>query len=259
MKNSPALLFLLVPLILVSRLQEPHPDGLVMKHGGIVRGDTTKSEIYLLFTGHEFHDGGEHILHVLEKHRINASFFFTGDFYRDPAKSRLINAAIDAGHYLGPHSDRHLLYCAWENRDSTLVTRKEFVDDMLSNFDAMAAFGIDRDVAQFFMPPFEWYNDSISAWATGMDLILVNFTPGTYSNMDYTTPDLPHYRSSSDIYNRIIAYENESSCGLNGFLLLLHAGTDPARKDKFYFRLDELLHELIRKGYGFKRLDKIFR
>jgi hypothetical protein len=35
----------------------------------------------LVFTGHEFAEGGNFIANALAKEKINASFFFTGDFF----------------------------------------------------------------------------------------------------------------------------------------------------------------------------------
>jgi endoglucanase len=46
--------------------------------------------------------------------------------------------------------------------------------------------------ASIFMPPFEWYNDSIAFWSRQYGLQLVNFTPGTSSNQDWTYPGLGH-------------------------------------------------------------------
>ena len=69
------------------------------------------------------------------------------------------------------------------------------------------------------MPPYEWDNDSIAAWTKEMQLQLINFTPGTKSNADYTTPDLKNYKSSDEIYTSITALETKQ--GLNGFILLL--------------------------------------
>jgi hypothetical protein len=40
--------------------------------------------------------------------------------------------------------------------------------------------------------------------------------------------------------------------GLNGFYLLLHIGTHPDRNDKFYYRLEELIGELRKRGYRFE-------
>lgn len=229
---------------------------LVLQAGGIIRTDRTKKEIHLVFTGHEFADGGETIRSVLKKHSIKASFFFTGDFYRNKEFSPLISSLKEDGHYLGAHSDKHLLYCAWEKRDSLLVTKEAFHQDVLRNYKEMERFGVKQVNAKYFMPAFEWYSDSISSWAKELGLVLVNFTPGTYSNADWTYPELGgQYVSSDSIYARILRYEATKAAGLNGFLLLTHIGTDGRRRDKFYLRLDQLITALKQKGYRFTLLN----
>ena len=95
-----------------------------LDHGAIIRGNTTKKQIALVFTADEFADGGKIILSTLQKQKIKASFFFTGRFYRNPKFQPLIRQAKQQGHYLGPHSDQHLLYCDWAKRDSLLITKK---------------------------------------------------------------------------------------------------------------------------------------
>jgi peptidoglycan/xylan/chitin deacetylase (PgdA/CDA1 family) len=191
---------------------------------------------------------------VLRRHAIPASFFFTGDFYRDLAQSALIHALRADGHYLGAHSDRHLLYAAWENRDSLLVSREEFRQDLADNYRALEAFDIRREDAPVFLPPYEWYNDSIAVWTRAEGLTLINYTPGTSSHADYTTPLMgARYLSTDSIFARILRYEQLAPAGLNGFILLLHIGTHSDRTDKFYHRLDELLSVLKGRGYGFMR------
>ncbi len=223
-----------------------------LDHGGIVRTDRARKDICLVFTGHEFADGGDTIVSVLRRHKIRASFFFTGDFYRNPAHRALIRTLKKAGQYLGAHSDKHLLYCAWENRDSTLVTKTEFLADIKGNYAAMEKHGISVKDAPFFLPAYEWYNDTVAVWAKELGLTLINFTPGTSSNADYTTPDMgKQYRASDEIYERILHYEGDHKDGLNGFILLTHIGTDPRRTDKFYLKLDALVTELVARGYRF--------
>ncbi len=186
---------------------------------------------------------------------VRGTFFLTGDFYRKfPAIARGLQKE---GHYLGPHSDRHLLYADWLKRDSTLVTRMDFEKDLRDNYLAMEKEGVKNDMPQYFMPPYEWYNREISDWAGAMGVKLVNFTPGTTSNADYTTPEMKNYLSSETIYRHIMAYEERE--GLNGFLLLMHIGTDPERTDKLYNRLDELIKTLQRRGYQFVRIDELLK
>jgi peptidoglycan/xylan/chitin deacetylase (PgdA/CDA1 family) len=224
-------------------------------HGAIVRGDTTMKEIALVFTGHEFADGGDDIRSILSKAGIKASFFFTGDFYRNPEFRLLVGSLKSDGHYLGAHSDKHLLYCDWNNRDSLLVSKDEFTRDLRTNYEAMRQHGIGNP--PYFLPPYEWHNDSISAWTRTMDLQLVNMTHGTLSHADYTTPDLPSYRSNDVIYSSIVDYEQRADSGLNGFILLSHIGTSSLRTEKFHSRLTELLVQLNERGYSFKRIDQL--
>lgn len=224
-------------------------------HGGIERGDATQKIIHLAFTGDEYNDGGLHIKQVLERHDLKAHFFFTGNFYRIEAHHSTIKGLVEDGHYVGAHSDKHLLYCTWENRDSLLVTKKEFTKDLLDNYSEMVKFGIERKDAPLFMPPYEWYNDSISSWTKELGFQLINFTPGTGSNADYTTPDMESkYWSSEKIYNRILTYEQTTASGLNGFILLIHIGTHPDRTDKFYNHLEEVIVELKNRAYSFSLL-----
>ncbi|MEA1897755.1 MAG: polysaccharide deacetylase family protein [Bacteroidota bacterium] len=245
-----------------TRTAEPGTEGNPYLHfefnsGAIVRGDTCQKKLAMVFTGDEFADGGEHILSVLKRQQIYGSFFLTGNFYKNPGLENLIRSLISEDHYLGAHSDKHLLYCDWGNRDSLLLTRKEFVHDLENNYAVMKQFGILKKNSLYFLPPYEWYNDTISLWTISLGLQLINFTHGTLSHADYTTPDMPSYISSELIYQSIIDFETESTIGLNGFILLSHIGTAPERDDKFYYRLEDLIKELKTRGYQFQRIDEL--
>ena len=151
-----------------------------------------------------------------------------------------------------------MLYCDWEKRDSLLVTHEQFTDDLENAYKELRRWGIEKPVAHYFLPPYEWYNDSISKWTNEMDLQLVDFTPGTRSNADYTYPEMGNkYLSSDVIMNSILTYEIKSANGLNGFILLIHIGTDPRRTDKFYKHLPALIKELKKRGYQFERIDEL--
>jgi peptidoglycan/xylan/chitin deacetylase (PgdA/CDA1 family) len=139
------------------------------------------------------------------------------------------------------------------------VTKEEFVNDLHDNLDVMHASGIDTSKTKFFLPPYEWYNDSIAAWTKESGLKLINYTPGTLSHADYTTPADKNYRSSDVIYNSIVDHENRAPSGLNGFILLMHVGTDPKRTDKLYRKLPGLISYLRSKGYHFQSIEKMLQ
>ena len=221
------------------------------RNQAITRMDSTRKTIYLLFTGHEFADGGLLIRNALKEAGVKASFFFTGDFYRNQQPGIIKLLQYD-GHFLGPHSDKHLLYNDWNKRDSTLLSRADFDKDLHNNLSAMAALGIDTGAVNYFLPAYEWYNDSIVHWTSANGLQLINYTPGTLSHADYTSDNDKNFRDNETIYQSIISQEKKT--GLNGFLLLMHIGAGAGRSKGFYHRLPELIKYLKQRGYTFSRL-----
>jgi len=117
---------------------KPLPDHKIYNLGANIRGDSTRKKIYLVFTGDEYADGGETISKVLAQAKVKASFFLTGNFYRNPNFQSLIKQLKNGGHYLGPHSDQHLLYCDWNKCDSLLVTKTAFETDLKNNYKAIS-------------------------------------------------------------------------------------------------------------------------
>lgn len=221
----------------------------VYDRGGIVRTNPAEKTITLVFTAHEDADGANRVVGILDKYGISANFFFTGHLFEN--NPNLIRRIRQRGDYIGSHSYGHLQYIDWQRPDSMLVTKDEFTADLRKSYEVMSRYGITPGEAPYFMPPFEEYNESIASWAKQMGLQLVNYTPGTGSGMDYTTPDLAYYRPSKAIYDNIMKEERKN--GLNGHILLLHLGTSAARTDKFYDKyLDLTVKELLDKGYSFR-------
>lgn len=249
----------LIYLLAAKEAENKKQTNFTYSHGAIIRGDSTIKRLALVFTGDEFADGGNFIAQTLQQQRVKASFFFTGRFCSNPAFKNIIQQLKMYGHYMGPHSNEHLLYCDWDKRDSLLVTRGDFSNDLLVNLDIMHAAGVNTFQTKYFIPPYEWYNDSIVAWTKDLGLQLVNFTPGTLSNADYTTPGMKNYRGSDVIYNSILNYEQTKPSGLNGFILLLHIGTAAERADKFNKRLSGLIKYLKARGYQFQTIDRLLK
>jgi len=131
-----------------------------------------------------------------------------------------------------------------------LVDFKTFKTDLKNNFAELEKFGIQKENARYFMPPYECYNRQIVDWSRNLGLDVINFTPGTGINADYTTPEMKNYKSSEVIFTNLLNFENKE--GLNGAILLIHPGTEKTRTDKFYLKLDELIENMTKKGYQFK-------
>jgi len=231
---------------------------LTYSHGGIVRGDSAKKEIALVFTADEFGDGLSSIIKTLHHKNIKGSFFFTGRFYRNKKFQPYIQQLYNDGHYLGPHSDGHVLYNDWNKRDSLLITHDAFNADMQNNLNTMQLQHITVHHPQYYIPPYEWWNDTIAAWSTELDLTLLCFTPGIRTNADYTYPEMgASYKSSEWILQLLKEQQQKNANAFNGAVILIHAGTDAERKDKLYNRLSELIEWLRLEGYTFKKIDEL--
>ena len=235
----------------------PTKQNIIWSHGAMIRGDSTKKEIALVFTADEFGEGLPVIAKTLKQQDISGSFFFTGRFYKDPKNTANIKILDENFYYLGAHSNDHLLYCDWNKRDSTLISRGTFVHDFNLNELTMEQLDVYDPERRLFIPPYEWWNDDIAKWCNEIGLSLFNLTPGSATNADYTYPEMGKaYKSSEQLLDHIKQLSKKPN-GLNGYILLIHAGTDPRRTDKLYNRLNEMIEDLKKDGYRFKRINDL--
>jgi len=220
-----------------------------------VRGPTTDRRLALVFTGHQFAESAPVILDALAARGWHGSFFLTGDFLKKTAFRPMVERMVREGHFLGPHSDQHLLYCAWTPRKERLISRSAFEQDLHANLTKLARF--QRPPPRYFLPPYEHADQAIADWSAEAGLTLVNFTPGTRSSADYTEDNAGNFVTSQAIFDSILEREASDPHGLSGYLLLLHLGAGPGRTDKFANRLPELLTILQRRGYASVRIDEL--
>ena len=231
--------------------------GYTVEHGGITRGDSGRREVALVFTADEFFEGMPSIRKTLRRERVKGAFFLTGRLYRNSEAQTMIRRLFRDGHYMGPHSDMHLLYNDWGRRDSLLVTRDSMMSDLEANYRSMEALGISHRT-RLFIPPYEWWSREVAEWCFASGIQVVNFTAGTRSNADYTYPEIgTSYLSSERILLHLDALAGSGR--LQGAIVLVHAGTDPRRKDKLYDRLGDWIRRTKALGYSFKRLDELIR
>ncbi|MGD9633379.1 MAG: polysaccharide deacetylase family protein, partial [Pirellulales bacterium] len=245
-----------VSLLLLLHVWEPQAAVVREPHGAIIRGDTSKKQLALVFTGDSYANGATPILDVLRERGVKAGFFLTGNFLRNPEFRPAIERMRDEGHYIGPHSDSHPLYCDWTVRDKSLVSRQAFTEDLNANLAALRTVGALAATEQpLFIPPYEWYNREQAAWCKELGVKLINFTPGSGSNRDYAPEGDRAFVSSTRLRDDILAYEQRDEHGLNGFILLLHVGAQ--REDLFHTQLGSLCDELRDRGYEFVRVDRL--
>lgn len=221
--------------------------------GCAVRINPARPQVHLIFSADSMFEGGDYALGILDSAGVKGSFFFTGNFLRDSANSAIVRRVVDAGHYVGPHSDGHILLADWDSERTTLVDADSMLADLRANYSELARFGVMQHDALYVLPPFEWCNATHSAAMRQAGFIPVNLTPGIETYRDYTTPDMAEYRSSDSMLRQLWRYESENT--LNGTLIIVHLGTQDARTDKLYSHLPEILDSLAARGYAMERVD----
>ncbi|QDU33615.1 Peptidoglycan-N-acetylmuramic acid deacetylase PdaA precursor [Poriferisphaera corsica] len=239
-------------------MQEAHKAKLTYFEGAVVRGPKDEKVMSFVFTGGSFGEGMPYILETLKKHGIKGAFFFTGDFLENESFKPYVKEAYEAGHYVGPHSYGHPLYCDWGDRSKTLISRADFEADFEKNLRLIEdEYGIGRGELKWWIPPYEHYNTEVAGWATALGYPMFNLTNGTLTHADYTEATAKNYRDSETIWNSVFEYEAKHEDGLNGWVMLIHAGAGDGRPDKFFLKFDALINELKTRGYSFVRADEL--
>jgi endoglucanase len=67
------------------------------------------------------------------------------------------------------------------------------------------------------------------------------------------------YRSTEGILQWLKEAVQANSHQWNSTMMLVHAGTNPRRKDKLYHRLAEIIQYLRQKGFLFRRIDDLIQ
>ncbi|MDR2358168.1 MAG: glycoside hydrolase family 9 protein [Prevotellaceae bacterium] len=252
MDGTASLSFYLSAMEKAGKLQRGTANIVTDRWGATVKINTGRKTVHLVFPADSAFEGAEAVLKTLAKHRIKASFFLTGNCLKTKKYERVIKEIIRKGHYVGGHSDAHLLYASWDGGRPSLVTADSLTRDFRRNMAALEKFGIEVAQLRYFLPPYEHYNAGQVRLIAALGQSVINYTPGVRTAADYTTPDMPNYASSRELIDWLFAFEEEH--GLNGGILLIHPGTHESRTDKLYLHLDEIIGKLRKKGYSFERL-----
>lgn len=221
------------------------------RFGATVKVDTTDRTVYLVFSADSLFEGAPEALNTLDSLGVKASFFFTGNFLERPENRLIVERVIKSGHYVGPHSGRHILLSDWDANRTPLVTPDSMMTDFRLNYRLLNDFGIKASDAGTVLPPFEWCGKIHTERLRKEGLVPINITPGVNTYRDYTVPGMAEYHTSEDMYNQLFDYESKH--GLNGYIIIFHLGTQDLRTDKLYHRLPLILTRLRSLGYKFGR------
>ena len=226
---------------------------------GIVRRvNPDEKNVYLVFTAHfsendngyfENFDGVVPVLNTLKEKEVKGSFFPTGVCFAQPQYEEPIHRIIDEGHYLSAHSYAHLVLC--ENGE-TLVSADSLAKDFARMEAQLARYGLEKTQYYWMIPPYETCNTESRENIEALGYKLLNPSEGPIFGFDWTTPDMPSYKTIDQMLARL--WELEETEGLNGLILLILAMNYPEKQDfeRPYNHLGEIIDTLKARGYGFR-------
>jgi len=256
--------FLLVALFMTitgCNQPKPQPELVLDQYGVAHKINPQEKFVYLIFTGHfstndngwfENFDGAAEVLQTMAEHDVKGSFFPTGICFTVDRYQQVMRDIIDQGHYLSSHSYHHLLLCAYEDRNQTLVTLDSIANDNALMEHQLQRFGLSKEEYQWLVPPYEYYNHFSADAYRSLGYKLANPTEGLVTSMDWMGPEHPEYHSAEQLVNNIWEFEKEHT--LNGAIILIHAMVYPDREDadRPYKHLGAIIERLKELGYGFK-------
>lgn len=249
------LIYILCVAVWLAMMAKARPDNHDVTnddHGVGIRLNDGGRNVYFVFSADSAFEGAGYALDAMLQRGCKGSFFLTGRFLRDTANHDVVERIISEGHYLGPHSDQHLLLAEWDDARTPLVAVDSLISDTRANLAALAHSGVDTAGVNWYMPPYEWASACHAHTVRSMGMTPIAPTPGILTYRDYTTPDMDQYFTSDSIHRQLLDFE--ATHGLSGAIVIVHLGTHPLRKDKFYNRFPQLLDTLSARGYTMERL-----
>lgn len=203
--------------------------GIIVKHGAIFLGDTSKKELYLTFdNGYENGYTGQ-ILNTLQKKQVSAIFFVTGHYVKD--QPELLKRMADEGHLIGNHS--------WSHPDMTQVSN-ERIKEELEKVHTEVAHSTKQKELHYLRPPRGIFSER--TLAVCKDLGYTN----VFWSVAYKDWDTNVQRGWKYAYDNIMGQLHP------GAVILLHS----VSKDNAD-ALEKIIDDARKQGYEFKSLQQI--
>ncbi len=202
---------------------------IVMKHGALFLGDTTKKELYLTFDNGYENGYTPRILDILRDKKTPATFFVTGHYIKD--QPELLKRMASEGHIIGNHS--------WSHPDMTTLSDEQIKSE-LDKVNVQVRELTGQKEMIYLRPPRGIFSERVLAVSKQ-----VGYT-NVFWSVAYKDWDVNAQRGRDYAYSSVIKQLHP------GAIILLHS----VSKDNTE-ALGGIIDEARRQGYEFKSLDEL--
>ncbi len=200
------------------------------QYRALYTGDTAQKQIYLTFDAGYENGYTPHILDVLKKHHIQATFFLVGNFIETAPE--LVKRMVSEGHLVGNHTYSH--------PDMSKIRDEKSFTDELTKLETLYQQTTGKPMPKFYRPPQGKYSEDNLAMAKKLGYTTVFWS---LAYVDWYNDDQP---TKEEAFSKLIPRIH------NGAVVLLHS-TSRTNSEI----LDELLTKWENMGYSFATVDKI--
>ncbi|GEN34091.1 MULTISPECIES: delta-lactam-biosynthetic de-N-acetylase [Aneurinibacillus] len=202
---------------------------ILVKHGAIFLGDTTKKELYLTFDNGYENGYTTKILDTLKEKKVPATFFVTGHYVND--QPELLKRMVKEGHIIGNHS--------WSHPDMSQISDSRIKEELEKVTEAVTQVTGQKEVL-FLRPPRGIFSERMLAVSKQLGYTNV-FWSLAYKDWDTRAQRGWKY-----------AYDSFMSQLHPGAIILLHS----VSKDNAE-ALGKIIDEVRKQGYEFKSLEQL--
>lgn len=202
---------------------------ILVRHGAIFLGDTSKKELYLTFDNGYENGYTARVLDVLKAKGVPAAFFVTGHYVKD--QPDLVRRMASEGHIIGNHS--------WSHPDMSAIPAERIRDELAKVKDEVAKL-TGRQEMRYLRPPRGIFSDRM------LDVTRQLGYTNVFWSIAYKDWDV-NAQQGADYALRSVVKQLHP-----GAVILLHTvSRDNAEA------LGAIIDEARRQGYTFKSLDEL--
>ncbi len=193
-------------------------------------GNTAEKVLYLTFDAGYENGFTPHILDVLKKHNVKATFFLVGNYIK--TSPELVKRMVDEGHTVGNHTFTH--------PDMSKISDKESFEKELGQLSQLYKETVGSEMTKLYRPPQGKFSTDNLKMAQEMGYKTV------FWSLAYADWDNDNQPTKEQAFSKLIPRTH------NGAVVLLHS-TSKTNSEI----LDELLTKWEEMGYSFDKPENI--